>query len=331
MHQANFKRHKQMVRLITAVVVMVILAVVGIYILFRYLISPVNSQNTQTVNFTIVMGDTTAKISQNLQSKGLIRSSLAFEILVKISGSAGKIQAGDFSLSPSMDNEEILHHLMLGIADKKVTLLEGWRDEEMAQKLHNELGINQAEFLQQAKPGYMFPDTYSFNNSATVTEIISTLENNFNSKYTPSLKQQIEKQGLTPDQGVILASIVEREARSSQARTMVASILLKRLKIGMPLNTDASVQYILGFQQNENSWWKKELAPEDFKINSPFNTYLYSGLPPGPICNPSLGALEAVANADSSTPYLYYYHDSQGVAHYAKTLEEQNQNVANYP
>lgn len=99
----------------------------------------------------------------------------------------------------------------------------------------------------------------------------------------------------------------------------------------MALNADATVQYALGFQKSENSWWKRHLSFDDLKIDSPYNTYTHAGLPPKPISNPGLSSLKAVANADSSIPYLYYYHDSKGISHFAKTLEEHNQNVANYP
>lgn len=177
----------------------------------------------------------------------------------------------------------------------------------------------------------MFPDTYFFNPNVSISDIVATLRRNFDQKYSDGLQAQIKARGLTPAQGVILASIVEREARSDGARQMVASILLKRIKIGMGLNADSTIQYALGYQPPEDSWWKRHLSRSDLKVDSLYNTYLYAGLPPGPICNPSLSSLKAVASADSSTPYLYYYHDSQGVSHYAKTLEEHNQNVADYP
>ena len=99
----------------------------------------------------------------------------------------------------------------------------------------------------------------------------------------------------------------------------------------MGLNADATLQYALGYQEKEKSWWKRHLSSEDKKVDSPYNTYLYRDLPPAPICNPSSSSLIAVANADLDTPYLYYYHDSKGNSHYAKTLEEHNQNVANNP
>jgi UPF0755 protein len=211
-----------------------------------------------------------------------------------------------------------------------VTLIEGWRIEEEAKALAGLLNDNSEKFVTEAKEGYMFPDTYSFPKNASAEFVVKTLRDNFDKKYTPELQAKIKKQGLTPAEGVILASIVEREARTDEVRTNVAGILLKRLNIGMALNADATVQYALGYQASEKSWWKKNLTINDLKFDSSYNTYLHAGLPPAPICNPSLSSLQAVANADANTPYLYYFHDSKGNSYYAKTLEEQNQNAAEH-
>lgn len=213
---------------------------------------------------------------------------------------------------------------------KKITLLEGWRVEEIAAKLSKDLGIKNEDFLGVAKEGYMFPDTYFFEKNASSLAVSKKLRDTFDLKYDNNLQDKIKKLGLTPAEGVILASIVEREARSDEARRMVASILLKRFKIDMGLNADSTIQYALGYQTSEKSWWKRHLTKNDLQVSSPYNTYIHRGLPPAPISNPSLSALEAVVNADPKTPYLYYYHDSEGISHYAKTLEEHNQNIANY-
>lgn len=214
---------------------------------------------------------------------------------------------------------------------KKVTLIEGWRVEEMAARLNKELGIKNEEFIKAAKEGYMFPDTYFFKPDANAEEITQILRNNFEKKYDEELQAKVKKLGLTTEEGVILASIVEREARSDDARRMVASILLKRFNIGMGLNTDATIQYALGYQSAEKSWWKRHLTKTDLRIDSIYNTYIHAGLPPTPIANPSLSSLTAVANANPKTPYLYYYHDSKGISHYGRTLDEHNENIANYP
>ncbi|MCL4367231.1 endolytic transglycosylase MltG [Patescibacteria group bacterium] len=322
---------KLIAKIILLLLIVVIVGGLGGYLYWQGLLSPVNTQDQQVQTFVVEKGEGVVNIAQQLEQKKLIKSALAFNIMVKLSRQGDLIQAGDFQISPAMSARQIFQQLTAGIANKGVTLLEGWRVEEMAQKLNADLGIDQTSFISQAQEGYMFPDTYLFKKDSTIADIVATMENNFQQKYTPALQHKITNLGLTPAEGVILASIVEREARSNEARTMVASILLKRLRIGMALNTDATIQYALGYQPSQKSWWKKDLTAEDLKVNSPYNTYLYPGLPPGPICNPSLSSLEAVANADPNTPYLYYYHDSQGNSHYAKTLEEHNQNVANYP
>lgn len=296
-----------------------------------HLLTPANTTDKATRTFVVNRGESLASVADKLEGHGLIKSSLAFKQLAKTSGLAGRLQPGSFLLSPSMSAREVIEQLTVGVVDKWVTLLEGWRIEQMAEQLNADLGINSQEFIKVATEGYMFPDTYLFSPKITASEISQKLYFNFDQKYSPELKTKIRKVGLTPEQGIILASIVEREARSDEARAMVASILLKRYKIGMGLNVDATIQYALGYQPQEKNWWKRHLTATDLKIDSPFNTYLYKGLPPTPICNPSLSSLKAVALADSLTPYLYYYHDSQGKAHYSKTLKEHNQNVADYP
>jgi UPF0755 protein len=295
------------------------------------LLTAPNPSNKSEQLFVIQKGESLSQISQDLEDKKLIKSALAFKLLAKQTGAGGSIQAGDFKLSASMDSKEVLSQLSTGVIDKWVTLQEGLRVEEMAEKLNKELGLNKEDFKKVAEEGYMFPDTYLFNPKASAETIVSMMKNNFDKKYDTGLQAKINKQGLTSAQGVILASIVEREARSDEARKMVASILLKRFKIGMALNADATLQYILGYQKDEKSWWKRNLTNEDKKANSLFNTYLYAGLPPAPICNPSLSSLTAVSAANPATPYLYYYHDSQGRSHYGRNLDEHNDNVANYP
>lgn len=320
--------------------VFIIIFLLGIFIAkgwWNSQISPVSSDEQSSSSskstriFVVDKGEGFAKVAQELKKENLIKSTWAFTVLGKQTGLGSKLQAGTFRLSPSYSSEEILKILAGKPLDVWVTLLEGWRVEEMAKKLNDTLGTNQQEFIKQAKEGYMSPDTYLFPKDYTAGQIAQRLEDTFDQKYTADLKSKIRQNGLTDKEGVILASLVEREARSDKARIEVASILLKRFKIGMGLNADATIQYALGYQPLEKSWWKKTITKADKEIDSPYNTYLNAGLPPAPICNPSFSSLEAVANADSNTPYLYYYHDSNGVSHYAKTREEHDQNVARYP
>lgn len=291
---------------------------------------PVSADKTTQV-FVIAKGAGVSDIAKKLKQENLIKSELAFKVYVKQNNLTNKLQAGSYKLSPSMSTPEIIKNLQTGSEDMWVTLIEGWRIEEMADELNSKLQIPKSKFLEVAEEGYMFPDTYLFPKEATAQYIADTLRKTFDSRFSDELRSKIRARGLTEKQGVILASIVEREGRSDGVRKMVASILLKRLKIDMPLNADATVQYALGFQQKEKSWWKRNLTFEDLKFDSPYNTYLVVGLPPAPISNPSVSSLKAVADADSDTPYLYYYHDSKGNSYYAKTLEEHNKNVASHP
>lgn len=303
---------------------------IGIKGYWSQLTSPVDPAGIPE-KFTVSSGEGTSTIADHLEHAGLIRSSLAFKLEVKLFKKGSTIEAGDFMISPSESVDQVIQTLSKGVDDTRVTLIEGQRDEEFADKLSLTLGISKTDFLNTAKEGYMFPDTYDFQPNSTAQEVAQKMEDTFNSKYTPDLQSKIQNLGLTPDQGVILASIVEREGRSDKFKQQVASILLKRLKIGMALDVDSTIQFALGYQPEEKTWWKKAITAEDKKINSPYNTYLYPGLPPGPICNPGLSSLEAVANADPSTPYLYYYNDSQGSSYFGKTLQEHEQNIKNHP
>lgn len=297
-------------------------------------LSPVNSDSAQKA-FVIEKGQGVSDIATKLKQEGFIRSDLAFKIYARQNSLSSKIQAGTFKLASSQSVKEIAETLTQNPLDEWVTLVEGWRVEEMANRLNAEMQINKDDFLKLAKEGYMFPDTYLFPREASPAAVVNIMRANFDKKFTSDLKDKIRSQGLTEDQGVILASIVEREARSDDVRTKVASILLKRYKVGIALNADATVQYAndtsLLKQNNLTKFWEP-ITREDYKsVVSPYNTYLNAGFPPAPICNPSLSSLNAVADADPSTPYLYYYHDSKGNSFYAKTLEEHNQNAAHNP
>ena len=178
-----------------------------------------------------------------------------------------------------------------------------------------------------ANEGYLFPDTYLFPRQADVAQIVSLMRNNFATKLQSIQKSKTST--LTDNQAVIVASLVEREAKFADDRPLVASVIINRLNLGMALQIDATVQYILGYQQNEKSWWKKHLTSEDLKIDSPYNTYVNAGLPPAPISNPGTLALEAALNP-ANTNYLYYVSDKQEHLHFAKTIDEHNKNVQKY-
>lgn len=301
----------------------------------------VDLQTRETKIFVVQKGESIRQVARRLEGEKLIRSKLAFFLLMKSQGAEKNIQAGTFRLSASMPAEKILEELAHGTLDIWVTIIEGWRNEEIAALLEKELGLSPEEFLKAAEIGQMFPDTYAFPKEASTGTVTKMMADNFNRKFNQELKVALETQGLTEKEGIVLASIVEREAKYDEDRPMVAGILLNRLNEGMPLQADATVQYAVatvncppageaGQLSTVNcEWWPKNLTKDDLKIDSPYNTYLNVGLPPTPIANPGLAALKA-ASQPTKTDYLYYLSDQDGRMHYAKTLEEHNENIRKY-
>lgn len=279
--------------------------------------------------FVVSKGDGVREIASRLKKDGLIKDQIAFFLLIKKLGIDQNLQAGDFRLTPSMDAKTVAQTLTRGMLDVWVTILEGWRDEEIGLKLAQELALPEAEFLKYAEEGYMFPDTYLIPREATGSAIAQILKDNFEQKFSSELEAEAKKKGLTKDEVIVLASIVEKEASGEEDRNVIAGILLKRFKKDWPLQADATIQYALGYQPEERTWWKKNLSSADKKTKSPYNTYLHPGLPPGPICNPGLASINAVIYP-RATDYWYYLHDPQGQVHFAKTIEEHEANIAKY-
>lgn len=314
-----------------SILLLIIAAVIIIALAWwKQALKPAEPENSKTVLFAISRGETIRSIAEKLHNQGLIRSPVAFFLIARFTGLGSKIQSGEFRLNPSMDLNKIADTLTHGTLDVQITIPEGWRNAEIALKLTKDLNIPEAEFLKVAKEGYMFPDTYSIPKDATASQAASIFLNNFNSKVSgSSLDKSARQKGLTLDELVILASLVEREARYDIDRPLVAGILLNRMKQDMKLDIDATVQYIVGYQTSEKTWWKKDLTADDLKIDSPYNTYLHNGLPPTPISNPGLKAMQAIIDAPE-TDYLYYISDKSGHIHPARTLEEQNVNISKY-
>lgn len=300
---------------------------IGLYIWWENGIVPVNTANTVNKAFIVMEGEGTRAVVDNLKKSGLIRDPIVFFLLLKQKGIDGKIQAGQFLLNPSMSANEILQKLQVGKFDESVTIPEGKRAEEIADILKDKMPqYNEAWRVQLNKnEGYLFPDTYLFQRFAGVEQFIAIMKNNFGKKYT----KVINNTALSQKDIVILASLIEREAKRSEDRPLVSSVIHNRLDLGMKLDIDATVQYALGFDATGRVWWKKELTNDDLKIDSPYNTYLNPGLPPGPIASPGLASLIAAANP-ARTDFLYYISDKDGNNHYASTLKEHNANINKY-
>ncbi|MBI4226232.1 endolytic transglycosylase MltG [Candidatus Roizmanbacteria bacterium] len=302
----------------------------GFYLYYKEGTLPADRNSRESKIFVIKPGENLSSIANNLSDQKLIRNKIIFYLVVKRFGIERKIQAGDFRLSPAMDTHEITKALTHGTLDVWVTLIEGMRKEEVAQVVSQNLNIPETEFIKYAREGYLFPDTYLVPKTATAVAVIKIFADNFDRRFNDELKQKARERNLTVEEVVTLASLVEREARFEEDRKKVASVLLRRLEDGIKLDVDATVQYALGYQADEKNWWKKELSLDDLEIDSPYNTYKNAGFPPGPIANPGLAAIKAVIDADPNAPNFYYVSDKSGRLHFAKTLEEHNENIRKY-
>ncbi|OGC59077.1 hypothetical protein A3A70_00170 [candidate division WWE3 bacterium RIFCSPLOWO2_01_FULL_42_11] len=305
-----------------------------------YSLSSTFSKPGEKVALTIEKGEGVTEIAKDLKNQGVIKSPFAFKVWVKLSGAKSSLQAGDYELNRGMTIPTIVGVLKHGTFDKRLTIVEGLRTEEIAHYLSEQgMPFSEADFISVAKSqeGYLFPDTYVLPKYSTAQNIADVMASQFNQKVTPQLREDMASRGLTLDQTIILASLVEHEAISPTDKAIVAGILLKRLKNDWPLQSDVTLQYAIGFTteiddttgESKSTWWKTELTAKDLALDSPYNTRLRTGLPPTPICNPGLDSIKSVIYSQESD-YWYYISDKKGEMHYAITLDEHNANIDQY-
>jgi UPF0755 protein len=295
--------------------------------------------------FVIDPGDTVSQISERLQTMGLIRDARIFRIYLVWKGLDTTVQAGNYQLNPAMTGVEIALALQDATPSEVVfNVLSGWRVEEIAASLPTSgLEISPEEFILAVKnpnhqmkflpdgvsaEGFLFPGSYSLPRTITADQLVSVMLQNFSLYLASELQQGFSRQGLDVYQAVILASIIEREAIVSDEQPMLASVFFNRLNIDMKLDSDPTVQYAIGYDSIGGTWWKNPLTLEDLAIDSPYNTYLYPDLPPAPISNPNLSALQSVAYP-AQTPYYYFRArcDGSGLHAFAETYDQHLQNA----
>ena len=292
--------------------------------------------------FSIEYGETAGEIAANLAGQGLIGSAQYFADLLVYLGNDDKIQAGIYILDPSMSSVEILNHMVdANPEDVAFSFLSGWRAEEIAALLPlSGLNISYDEFMVEVqKPkgdyglidstsaasleGFLFADEYQILRSASYEDLLHALTNNFNYHLPAEYEGLLEAKGLDLYEGIILASIVQKEMVLEEEGAAIAGVFLNRLEADMPLQSDPTVQYALGFDFDSSTWWKNPLSETDLQVKSPYNTYINEGLPPAPICNPGLSALMSVVNAED---HSYYYFraacDGSGRHIFSETYEE---------
>ena len=285
------------------------------------------------VHIKIRDGMSTGEIADQLESKNIIASSLKFRILSRIRGYDGKMKPGTYTFYVGMPEDEVFKKILNG--EKvliKFTIPEGFGVKEIAERLYSLDLADKEDFLKAAEKfapykymekrknsifaaeGFLFPDTYTVESDISVEEILKIMTGDFDSRLTTEMRVQAQQMGLSVYDLVTLASLVEKEVRYPEDRPIVAQVFLKRLQINMPLQTDASLQYLMDAP-------KEDVSIEDTKIESLYNTYQHYGLPPGPIANPGMDSIEAVLNP-ADTDYLYFVADRNGHNHYSQTYEE---------
>lgn len=307
-----------------------------------------------TVAYTVAADRSASDIGADLEGLGIIRSGKQFQVLVAVMGVEGRLSAGDHLLRKGISAAEAVDALTVRSGDQpgiRVTFPEGIRLEEMA-VLAEKAGFGTADaFLQAvatAKPppeiaaslpegaslqGYLFPDTYILPQGSTPDKLVNLMLQTFLTRVTPDIREAIVARGLTLHQGVTLASIVEREAVLAEERPLIAGVFFNRLAQGDMLGADPTVQYVVALDPESVArygWWKQELTDEDIHNPSPYNTRQNAGIPPGPITNPGLAAIEAVAHP-ADTDFYYFVADAKkadGSHRFAVTFEEHEQNIA---
>ncbi|OGM05741.1 hypothetical protein A2125_00645 [Candidatus Woesebacteria bacterium GWB1_43_5] len=305
------------------------------------------ASETKFQKFLITKGSSALGVANKLEEEGFVKSALAFKVYTQVTGLSRRILAGEYEISPHMSLIQIVSKLTSGPLEVWVTVREGLRREEVAEKFIEGLSksgeegaLFRQEFLSLSKDkeGLLFPDTYLFPKEASASAVVARMRSTFDRRME-EFEGQVVQSDLTLIEIATLASILERETVTDEERPIVAGILLNRLKINMGLQADATVQYAkanakclpaqTGQMPNAKCDWWEPLLKEDLNIDSPYNTYKYRGLPPAPIASPGLSSLKAAIKPES-TDYLYYLHDDSGGIHYASTLEEHNGNVSRY-
>lgn len=316
---------------------------VFIFLLFAFSIFvPKSPASSDTIMYIAKSGMGDDEIAKDLKQKGIINSSFFFKVFVIASLQHSKLQAGKYSLASSMSIYQIVEKMVSGeVIKQKITILEGWDitdikkyfienkvlSKEEFEELVNKDFSDKFDFLKE-KPkdisleGYFFPDTYEIYEGETGEEIFSSILANFDKKLTQDLREEITAQKKSVFEIITAASIIEKEVKIMPDKKVVSGIIWRRLAAGMPLQMDSTVNYIT----NRND---AGVAIKATKIDSPYNTYKYPGLPKGPISNPGIDSILAAIYPKDS-PYLYYLSTLTGKTIFSRTLAEHNAARAKY-
>jgi len=321
----------------------------GLYLQYRQgdLDRPASYDDTP-VTFVVEPGESAATIAARLEELGLVTDGELFRMFIRYHGIDANLEAGEYVLRPNMTMAEIAETLQHArIEEVTVTIPEGWRAEQVAQMLAKENIVDGDEFLalvrggkfdysvlrdrpeESSLEGFLFPETYRIPAQAEAEDLIERMLSTLEERFTPELRQLAAERGMTIYEVMTLASIVEREAAIAEERPLIADVFLNRLEQDMFLRADPTVQYAKGYDATTGQWWAPVTVEDWEAVDSPYSTYLYPGLPPGPICSPGLSAIQAVLEP-ADTEYLFFLAKGDGSHAFATTYEEHLQNQELY-
>lgn len=304
---------------------LVFLAVVFAAFGYRQVSSALNERGAEK-NFRIETGESLPVIAGNLEKQEIIRSDFWFAVYVSLRGWTKNLQAGEYVLSPAWDMTEVAETITGGkVADNEmtVTIPEGFGLKDIDRRLAEAGLIRAGELMAKRElEGYLFPDTYIFDQDAALDEIISKMRSNFDKKLDQSLRDEIARRGKTIKEIIIMASLIEKEVRTKEDMEIVSGVFWQRISDKYPLQSDAPLSYILGDD-------KPSHTIAETQINSAYNTYKNVGLPPGPICSPGLIAITA-AVYPKQTDYYFFLSAPDGQTIFSRTLQEHEENKKRY-
>ncbi len=306
--------------------VVVFSVIIIIFLTLAFYLSAPSNQKSK-INVDIPNGYSLMQISLLLREKRVIRSEDVFRIVVILSGAENSIKAGPYMFNGTDNVFEIAKKIInanYGVPVKKITIIEGMRGRDMLNLFSNDFtNLDRNEFEKQilSREGYLFPDTYFFPLSASSNDIIQMLSDNF-IHHVLNINLNDSKTSKDLNEIITMASIIEGEAMKDEDRKIVADILWRRIEIDMPLQVDTTFMYILGKPSSE-------ITKSDLKIDSPYNTYVNKGLPPTPINNPGIEAINSVM-FPTPNKFFYYLSDKEGTMHYAVTFAEHKKNKERY-
>lgn len=349
--ESRRRSRKHALMALGSVLVAAIIFIVGWHSYYNHQLSPVSSSKKKII-VEIPDGSNIADVAKILEERGLIRSRMVFQSYAgRHSRGTKKIKAANYQFTPSMSSVQIFNAMLNGksyAGALSVTIPEGKTVKDMAEILSDAHICSKDEFIAETKKigdykkhysilssypdnasgrtpmeGYLFPDTYQFVSNTSAATVVNKMLANTQAKFDEATLKKIKDSGHSVDEILTMGSLVEMESKLDEDKANVASVFYNRMKAGMKLQSDITVNYALGNK-------KVVLSNSDLKVNSPYNTYQNAGLPIGPICSPGMKAIKAAIEPADTNHYYFVADIKTGKIHFAKTIDEHQQNIKKY-